>query len=94
MNFEWDKHKAAANLKKHGISFEEAREVFDDHSALVRYDEEHSVREDRFIIIGFSSGRMLLVVFAERGAELIRIISTRQATRREQRDYEEAAAAE
>ncbi len=89
MNFEWNEDKAAANPGKHGVSFEEAREVFDDPNALIRYDEKHSVTEDRFIIIGFSSRRLLVVVFAERRADVIRIISAREAERREQKRYEE-----
>jgi hypothetical protein len=91
MKFERDENKAAANLEKHGVSFDEAQEVFDDPSALVRYDEVHSIAEDRFIIIGYSRSNLLLVIFAERGADLIRLISARLAARREQKEYEEEA---
>jgi uncharacterized DUF497 family protein len=73
----------------HGIDSREGIEGFDDPLALIRADPEHSRNEHRFIIIGRSNkGRVLLTVFTERGAE-IRIISSRRATRREVRDYEE-----
>lgn len=94
MNFEWDANKAAANLEKHGASFEEAQEVFDDPEALTSYDEKHSVTEDRFIITGFSSRRLLMVVLAELQADVIRIISAREAVRRERKLYEEGETAE
>jgi uncharacterized protein len=88
VKFEWDKHKAAANLKKHRISFDEARTVFNDPLARIFDDEEHSRYEQREIIIGHSvTQRLLLICFSERG-EVIRIISARLATRREQGDYE------
>ena len=88
-HFEWDKQKAATNLRKHGVSFEEARTVFSDSLARIFGDPEHSASESREIIIGHSITRQLLVVsFVERGAAL-RIISARLATKREQRDYEE-----
>jgi uncharacterized protein len=89
VGFEWNDHKEAQNLRNHGIDFRESVECFDDPLALVRADPEHSRDEHRFIIIGRSKkGRILLTVFTDRGAE-IRIISSRRATRREVRDYEE-----
>ena len=89
MRFEWNDWKDAQNLKNHGIAFSESIEGFDDPLALVRADPEHSRDEHRFIIIGRSKkARVLLTVFTERNVE-IRIISSRRATRREVRDYEE-----
>jgi len=89
VRFEWNDPKEARNLKNHGIDFSERIESFDDPLALVRADPEHSRDEHRLIIIGRSrKGRVLLTVFTERGAG-IRIISSRRATRREVRDYEE-----
>ena len=88
MEFEWDEAKAASNLTKHEVSFEEALTVFDDPSALIFDDEAHSETELREIIIGYSSQqRLLIVCFTERLA--VRIISARSATRRERQDYEE-----
>jgi uncharacterized DUF497 family protein len=89
VRFEWDDRKEAQNLKNHGIDFGEGIESFDDPLALVRADPEHSRNEHRFIIIGRSrKGRVMLTVFTEKGAG-IRIISSRGATRREVRNYEE-----
>ena len=89
MNFEWDEAKADSNLQKHGVSFEEARTVFENPLAVIFDDVSHSESEDREIIIGHSSqNRLLLVCFTER-ASAVRIISARTATRRERTDYEE-----
>jgi uncharacterized DUF497 family protein len=86
---EWDPRKAAANLKKHGISFEEAATAFRDSLAATARDPDHSVGEDRFITFGVSSrGRLLVVSHTERGNNL-RIISAREATKAERRIYEE-----
>ena len=91
MIFEWDAEKAATNLRKHGVGFEEARTVFNDLLARIFEDETHSSDERREIIIGHSlQGRLLLVCFAER-TEVIRIYSARRATPRERKDYEESA---
>jgi uncharacterized DUF497 family protein len=91
MMFEWDKSKATANLKKHGVSFEEAKSVFDNLLAVIFDDEAHSVGEKREIIIGHSrNNRLLLISFTER-PNAIRIISARLATRREREDYERKA---
>ena len=88
LNFEWDGGKAAVNIRKHGISFEEAATVFGDPLSLTISDPRHSEDEERFVIIGRSrQQRLLVVVHTERG-ENIRIISARLATHREQRDYE------
>jgi uncharacterized DUF497 family protein len=89
INFEWDKDKAAANKKKHGVTFEEAATVFNDPLAAIFDDELHSKEEQREIIVGHSAEeRFLLVCFTER-AGAVRIISARRATKRERKDYEE-----
>lgn len=87
--FEWDDDKANSNLSKHGISFNEAKTVFYDDMAMQFYDDEHSVLEDRFIMLGLSSQlRLLVVVYCERdNANLIRIISARKATKNESKFY-------
>ncbi|MEP7199841.1 MAG: BrnT family toxin [Chloroflexota bacterium] len=92
--FEWDEYKARENLKKHKVSFEEAKTVFDDPLLITYPDEFHSEREQRSIGIGGSaSHRILLVVHTEHEATietiLIRIISCRKATALERRMYEE-----
>jgi uncharacterized DUF497 family protein len=87
--FEWDPQKAAKNLRKHKVSFTEAATVFDDPLSVTVIDPDHSVEEDRFIIVGQSYRRRLLIVaFAERGDRL-RIISARELTPAERRAYEE-----
>jgi uncharacterized protein len=85
IRFEWDAAKAKANVQTHGVSFEEAQSVFYDDFAVQFIDEEHSSEEDRFLILGMSSGaRLLLVCHCEREAgNVIRIISARRATKRE-----------
>jgi uncharacterized DUF497 family protein len=89
MKFEWDARKAAANLAKHGISFEEATTVFSDPLYVDFYDPRHSQAEHRYIIIGESKeGRILILSYTEQN-ETIRLISARRLTRREQTDYEE-----
>ena len=90
VHFEWDKRKAEANLRKHGISFDEASTVFDDPLAAIFDDDDHSINEMREIIIGHSiNNRLLIVFFTERVKDAIRIISARLATRKERNDYEE-----
>jgi uncharacterized DUF497 family protein len=89
MEFEWDEEKAAANLAKHGVSFEEARTVFDDPLYVDFYDPDHSSKEHRYIIIGESrQGRLLVVSYTERG-DVTRLISAREVTRSEREAYEE-----
>ena len=88
MRFEWDDQKAVANLKKHGVSFGEATEVFYDPNALEDYDAAHSDEEARFFIIGLSSRRLLYVIYAERRSDVIRIISARKADQVERQMYE------
>lgn len=89
MDFAWNRTKATANERKHGVSFREAITVFGDALSLTGYDPDHSDSEDRFITMGTSAvGRLLVVVHADRD-ERVRIISAREATRREQKDYED-----
>ena len=89
MRFEWDENKAARNLIKHGVSFEEATTVFGDSLSDTFDDPDHSVEERRFIVVGVSEkGRMLVVAHADEG-DVIRIISAREPTRRERGFYEE-----
>jgi uncharacterized DUF497 family protein len=87
--FEWDEEKAKINLKKHRVSFEEASTVFGDPLALTIPDPLHSEEEDRFITLGESPRKRLLVVVATERGDKIRIISARVATPRERKDYEE-----
>jgi len=90
LKFEWDHDKAVTNLKKHGVTFDEASTVFADPLAVVFDDEVHSIEETREIIIGHSiASRVLLVSFTERGKDLVRIISARKATPRERKNHEE-----
>jgi hypothetical protein len=89
IQFTWDPGKAAANLSKHGVSFEDASSVFRNPLAKVLPDPTHSEHEQRSLIIGHSvAGRLLLVVFME-AEDRIRIISARDASARERREYEE-----
>ena len=89
MAFEWDSNKAATNLAKHGVSFEEAKTVFDDPLYIDFYDLDLSDDEHRYIMIGMSEqNRLLLVAYTERG-DVIRLISAREATRAERKAYEQ-----
>ena len=89
LHFEWDDRKAAANAKKHGVSFEEAKSVFVDERAKLIDDPDHSEDEDRFILLGLSSAlRLLLVCHCYRSeSNVIRIISARRATAKEFTSY-------
>jgi uncharacterized DUF497 family protein len=88
--FEWDANKAQSNLRKHGVSFQEARSVFLDRWAVESFDVDHSSGEDRFIIIGMSEReRLLTVAYAFPRFTTIRIISARRALTTERRPYEE-----
>ena len=87
--FEWDGKKANSNLRKHGVSFDEACTVFDDPLAAIFLDEDQSLDETREIILGHSIMRRLIVLcFTMRSNDHIRVISARPATRRERSDYE------
>ncbi|MGO9228424.1 MAG: BrnT family toxin [Bryobacteraceae bacterium] len=89
LELEWDPHKAAANLAKHKVSFEEAATVFGDPLGGIVADPRHSTGEERLALLGLSQDRRLLaVMYVERGGA-IRIIGARRATRRERRNYEE-----
>jgi len=89
VRFEWDDQKALDNVVKHGVTFGEATEVFYDPYAVEISDIEHSFDQARFAIIGYSSARMLYVVYAERLNNVIRIISARPPTSVERNLYEE-----
>jgi uncharacterized DUF497 family protein len=90
IKFEWDPTKAASNLKKHQVSFDEAKSVFYDDFAVQFFDEEHSPDEERFLMLGLSAGSKLLIVcHCERqDGQVIRIISARKATKRESAFYQ------
>ena len=89
LQFEWDERKAADNLRKHGISFDEAATVFSDDTALFMADPDHSGDEERFLILGLSSQLRTVVVCHcyRESEEVIRIISARKATRGEREQY-------
>ena len=89
LSFEWDRRKAASNFSKHGVSFEEALTVFADPLARIFDDEDHSIEEQREIIIGHSADDRLLVVCFTAQGESVRILSARKSTRKERKDYEE-----
>lgn len=89
MKFEWNIQKAAKNLRKHGVSFSEAATVFGDDLAAIIADPDHSTDEDRYIVIGLSNHRRLLLVAYTERDDTIRIISARELTLAEQKAYEE-----
>ena len=89
MKFDWDAAKAANNRRKHGVSFDESESVFG--AAVIFEDLDHSEKEPRYVAIGFSArNRLLTVAFTRREPDVIRIISARKATKREQAKYVEA----
>lgn len=89
MKYQWDENKATANLLKHGVTFEEAKTVFNDPLYIDFYDPDHSYGEYRYILIGQSNqGRLLFVSYMERD-NIIRVISARQATQSERKSYEQ-----
>ena len=89
MRFEWDDEKADINLKQHGVSFDEAKTVFDDPLYVDFYDPDHSLDEHRYIIIGESErGRVLIVSYTVRG-DRTRLINARKVTQAEREAYEE-----
>lgn len=89
LRFAWDSRKAATNARRHGIGFPEATTVFDDVLSVTIPDPDHSEGEPRFLLLGWSSHRRLLVVAHTEREESIRIISARRANRRERQTYEE-----
>jgi uncharacterized protein len=86
LEFDWDDTKAAQNLRKHGVRFDEATLAFHDPLAIERPDARKDYGEDRYVLFGISLGQVLTIVYTE-WAERIRIISARRASRREQQDY-------
>jgi len=88
MKFTWDPAKAEQNLLRHGVSFQEATTVFGDPLAATIPDPDHSIGEERLITMGHSSAGKLLVVSHLEEGDIIRIISAREATSHERRDYE------
>ncbi len=92
MKFEWDQKKEALNIQKHGVTFEQVSYVFADPYALNKYDKEHSIDEDRWLLLGKSINEIILVVvhtFQDRdGLEIVRIISARKATKNEIKQYQ------
>lgn len=88
IRFDWDGQKARSNLAKHGVSFDEAKTVFEDPFAITILDPDHSDKEMRFIDLGYSqNNRLLIVVYTERN-DTIRIISSREADKNERKQYE------
>ena len=91
MKFEWDPNKEAINIRKHGISFEQAAYVFADPFSLSMFDEEHSDKEDRWVLLGKSNNETILVVIhtyrTRDNEEIVRIISARKATKNEEKTY-------
>lgn len=90
MEFEWDENKEEINIRKHGISFGEAQEAFEDESAIDDYDEFHSDEEHRFALIGLSTKRLLFVSYTIRQNTVIRLISARKANQNQERFYNNA----
>ncbi len=90
MRFEWDAVKAATNLRKHGVDFEEAATIFADDLSATARDPDHSIGEARFLTFGMSNSNRVLVVSHTDRAGIIRIISARVATRKEKRIYEDS----
>lgn len=91
IRFEWHARKADQNSRKHGVTFQEAETAFGDAASLTIYDPDHSITEDRFVTLGLSCHRRLLVVVHTDRGDAIRIISARRASRREKETYEKKA---
>ena len=89
MNYEWDHEKAANNLEKHGVSFEEAATVFNDPLYIDFYDPDHSVDEHRYLIMGHSMAERLLIVSYTERDQVVRLISAREVTLSERKAYKE-----
>lgn len=88
-HFEWDENKARDNIRNHHVTFEEAETIFDDPLAITVPDPHHSIREERFIDIGQSNRKRILVVVYTERKHVIRLISARLAARAERKQYEE-----
>ena len=91
ISFEWDEKKNRANIRKHGVTFEEAMTVFFDDNAILFDDPEHSDREERFLLLGMSTEANVMIVChcCRQSDTVIRIISARKATRKEEQRYAE-----
>ena len=91
ISFEWDEKKNRANIRKHGVTFEEAMTVFFDENAILFDDPEHSDREERFLLLGMSTEANVMIVChcCRQSDTVIRIISARKATRKEEQRYAE-----
>ena len=89
MKFEWDLNKALTNVKKHGVSFEEASTVFDDENAILFDDPDHSESEERFMLLWLSIEANMLIVChcVRKEGSIIRIVSARRATKSETKQY-------
>lgn len=89
LRFEWDENKNAVNIEKHGLSFEEAKEVFDDNNAILFDDPDHSIGEERFLIIGMIKSQKICIVSHcyRDGGNVIRLISAREAVKSEKETY-------
>lgn len=90
MKFEWDEEKEKINIEKHGIDFRTAVQVFLDENRIEFFDERHSIFEERYITIGIAGKKMLIItlVYTER-SDVIRVISARQATKKERKTYQD-----
>ena len=89
MNFEWDSAKNLENIRKHKVSFEQAKIALEDPYRMSFYDETHSLNEDRYIVLGNAEGRILFVSIIWINGDTIRIISARRANRNELEAYHE-----
>jgi uncharacterized protein len=90
MELEWNANKAALNLQKHGVSFEDAALVFYDHGRIETYDGREDYKEDRWATIGVAYSAVLYVVYTVRTEEIVRLISARKANASERKQYREA----
>jgi hypothetical protein len=90
LKFEWDKRKAVLNIKKHGVSFEDAATAFGDPLSVTIHDPKHSDDEDRFLLLGETQDKKLVVVAHTDRKDTIRLINARPATRQEREDYEKS----
>jgi uncharacterized DUF497 family protein len=90
LKFEWDRRKAVLNIKKHGVSFEDAATAFGDPLSVTIHDPKHSDDEDRFLLLGETQDKKLVVVAHTDRKDTIRLINARPATRQERKDYEKS----
>ena len=90
LKFEWDKRKAVLNIKKHGVSFEDAATAFGDPLSVTIHDPKHSDHEDRFLLLGETQDKKLVVVAHTDRKDTIRLINARPATRQERKDHEKS----